>query len=138
MIGGSRQLPGFGKADYEKNRVLSASSAGLVVLLYDRMLLDLRRAERAQIDQDWLGAREQLLHAQEIITHLAATLRPEVWAGGPGLAALYTYLRELTVEANIHRARAKTAEALAIVEPLAEAWRSAASTETLVSGASIA
>ncbi|WP_349814687.1 flagellar export chaperone FliS [Curtobacterium sp. MCJR17_043] len=55
------------RAQYTNEAVLSATPAQLVTMLYDRLLLDLHRAETAQVASDWDAARDQLMHAQAIV-----------------------------------------------------------------------
>ncbi len=44
------------RAQYTNEAVLSATPAQLVTMLYDRLLLDLHRAEAAQTTADWEAA----------------------------------------------------------------------------------
>ena len=111
---------------YNRDSVLSASPARLLVMLYDRLLLDLARAESAQLGEDWSLASAQLLHAQEIVTELVGSLRPEVWDGGPGLLAVYNYVLTGMVQANVQRDVVKTRECITLLEPLRTAWHEAA------------
>jgi flagellar protein FliS len=114
------------RQQYARDAILSASPARLLTMLYDRLLLDLRRAEAAQEAADWQAANSQLLHAQDIIAELSSTLRPEVWDGAEGLRGLYEYVRMALVSANIHRDVARTREAITLLTPLQEAWHAAA------------
>ena len=114
------------RQQYARDAILSASPARLLTMLYDRLLLDLRRAEAAQEAADWQTANSQLLHAQDIITELSSTLRPDVWDGAEGLRGLYEYVRMALVNANIHRDVARTREAITLLTPLQEAWHAAA------------
>lgn len=114
------------RQQYARDAILSASPARLLTMLYDRLLLDLRRAEAAQEVADWQTANDQLLHAQDIVAELSATLRPDVWDGADGLRGLYEYVRMALVGANIHRDVARTREAITLLTPLQEAWHAAA------------
>ena len=111
---------------YNRDSVLNASPARLLVMLYDRMLLDLQRAETAQVTEDWSTASAQLMHAQEIVGELMSSLRPDTWDGGPGLLAIYTYVYQAMVRANTGRDVAKTRECIHLLEPLRLAWHEAA------------
>jgi flagellar protein FliS len=111
---------------YNRDSVLSASPARLLVMLYDRLLLDLARAETAQLGEDWPVASAQLLHAQEIVAELVGSLRPEVWDGGPGLLAVYNYVLTGMVQANVQRDVVRTRECITLLEPLRTAWHEAA------------
>ncbi|ROP65995.1 flagellar export chaperone FliS [Curtobacterium sp. ZW137] len=114
------------RAQYTNEAVLSATPAQLVTLLYDRLLLDLHRAEAAQVASNWDGAREQLLHAQAIVGELSATLRIDAWDGGEGLLAIYNYASTSLITANVHRDVQATRDCIRILDPLRQAWRDAA------------
>lgn len=114
------------RAQYTNESVLSATPAQLVTMLYDRLLLDLHRAEAAQTTSDWEAAREQLLHAQAIVSELSSTLRIDVWDGGEGLMAIYTYASSSLITANVHRDVQATRDCIRILEPLRQAWHDAA------------
>jgi flagellar protein FliS len=114
------------RSEYAEQAVLSATPVQLVTMLYDRLLLDLARAEKAQVGQEWAAASEQLLHAQAIIAELTSSLRVDVWDGGEGLLALYSYTSTALVNANVHRDVALTREVTGLLEPLRQAWHEAA------------
>jgi flagellar secretion chaperone FliS len=111
---------------YNRDSVLSASPARILVMLYDRLLLDLARAETAQLGEDWPTASAQLVHAQDIVIELMNSLKPEVWDGGPGLLALYGYVLQTMLAANGGHDVAKTRECITLLEPLRLAWHEAA------------
>lgn len=106
--------------------MLSATPAQLVTMLYDRLLLDLHRAETAQVAADWDAAREQLLHAQAIVGELSSTLKIDVWDGGEGLLAVYNYASTSLITANVHRDVQATRDCIRILDPLRQAWHDAA------------
>jgi flagellar secretion chaperone FliS len=96
-------------------------------MLYDRLLLDLQRAETAQLAGDRETAHVNLIHAQDIVTELRNSLDVEAWDGGADLLALYNWLINELSTANITGDAAKIAACRTVtVEPLAEAWRGAA------------
>jgi flagellar protein FliS len=106
--------------------VSTASPAQLLVMLYDRLSLDLSRAVAALDTEGHSTAHGALLHAQEIVIELRSSLKVEVWSGGPGLAALYDYLLAELVRANVAKDRAMTQACLEIVDDLRTTWREAA------------
>ncbi len=122
------QLNGYQakRSQYVQDAVLSATPAGLLTMLYDRLLLDLTRAGVAQETENWPVASENLLHAQDILAELMSSLRTDVWDGADGLMSLYTYVRQSLVQANVGRDRFRTAECVEILEPLRQAWHEAA------------
>ena len=111
---------------YNRDAVLSASPARILTMLYDRLLLDLQRAEAAQRMQNHQAASPHLLHAQDIVAELMSSLRPELWDGGPGLLALYSYVTTAMISANTRRDIEKTRECIRLLEPLRAAWHQAA------------
>lgn len=114
------------RQQYNRDAILSASPTRLLTMLYDRLLLDLRRAEAAQESGHWQVASENLLHAQDIIAELSATLKPGVWDGEESLRSIYDYTRTALVGANIHRDVARTREAIGLLEPIQQSWHQAA------------
>ncbi|MGA7204718.1 MAG: flagellar export chaperone FliS [Specibacter sp.] len=111
---------------YQREAILSASPARLLTMLYDRLLVDLSRAESAQLAEDWATAHEYLLHAQDILTELSGSLQPELWSGADALLGIYTYAGATLMNANIHRNVAQTRECIELLEPLRATWHEAA------------
>ena len=116
------------RARYLGDTVATASPQQLLVMLYDRLALDLERAQIALADGDRETASEQLKHAQDIVFELRESLRVDLWDGGPRLASLYSWLITELVQANVKADRNRVAACRQIVEPLRDAWRQAAAT----------
>ena len=114
------------RARYLGDTVSTASPQQLLVMLYDRLALDLERGEDALARRDREAAGEQLKHAQEILIELRATLKVEVWEGGPRLAALYAWLIGELIKANLKGDIRRVRDCRKVVEPLRDAWREAA------------
>ena len=108
------------------DRIATASPQQLLVMLYDRLALDLERAEEFLVGGDRDAAREQIQHAQEIVLELRATLKVELWEGGPRLAALYVWLVQELIQANLKGDVRRVRDCRKVVEPLRDAWREAA------------
>ena len=114
------------RSQYTNNAILSASPVRLLTMLYDRLLLDLDRASLAHAEQNWSVASSNLLHAQAIVAELISSLKVELWDGGEGLLALYSYCRNLLVLANVRRDGASIRESIELLSPLRDAWHEAA------------
>jgi flagellar protein FliS len=114
------------QARFLDEAVITASPARLVVMLYDRLLLDLARAVEAQTLGDRGEASRHLLHAQDIVLELTGSLQHGVWEGSAGLASLYGFIHSELVRANVSGDPARTLGVSELVAPLAEAWRIAA------------
>ncbi len=111
---------------YQREAILSATPARLLTMLYDRLLLDLARAETAQNASDWSVASDNLLHAQDIIGELSGSLQPELWAGADQLLGIYNYAGTTLMNAHIRRDPALTRECIDLFEPLRLTWHEAA------------
>jgi flagellar secretion chaperone FliS len=117
-----------GLSTYQRIQVETSSPAGLITLLFDALRTDLYGAETALRASDHERAHARLLRAQEIVMELMTSLDP---AGGEipeQLAALYEYMYRRLVEANLHKDLAIVGEVAKLVEPIAEAWKTAVAT----------
>jgi flagellar secretion chaperone FliS len=111
---------------YLEDSINTASPAKLLIMLYDRLVLDLQQGEQAIQAGDRETASDKINHAQEIILELRTTLDMDAWEGAAGLAALYSWLLTELIQANIKLDATKVAACRGIIEPLRDAWRDAA------------
>jgi flagellar protein FliS len=118
---------------YVTDSVSTAPPAQLLVMLYDRLVLDLMIATQSLESGDRSTSSSRLHHAQEILMELRATLDTEAWSGGPGLAALYSWMINELVQANISSSRERIETVQGFAEQLRDAWREAA-TQVAASG----
>ena len=124
---GNTSMSGRGARNaYVDNAVATASPERLLVMLCDRLVLDVQRGVAALRGGTPGEAHSQLVHAQEVVTHLRSTLRVEGWDGGPGLASLYDWLHAQLVQANIRKDAALAEGCLSLAQDLASTWREAA------------
>ncbi|MBZ5736149.1 flagellar export chaperone FliS [Nocardioides sp. TRM66260-LWL] len=114
------------RAAYMDASVATASPARLLVMLYERLVLDVTRALEAQRSGDLQEAHRQLVHAQDIVLELRSSLRVEEWDGAPQLASIYDFLHLQLVRANIGKDADLTEACLALVTDLCATWREAA------------
>jgi flagellar protein FliS len=111
---------------YLGDSITTASPQRLLVMLYDRLALDLERAEAALTTGDREAANALLQHAQDIVLELHSSLQVDCWDGGPRLSALYTWLHGELVRANTKGDLRRVVDCRKIVEPLRDAWTEAA------------
>jgi len=111
---------------YAGDSVATASPTRLLVMLYDRLVLDLNRGEQAQRAGDRSTAASSLGHAQEIVAELLSSLEQNAWDGGPRLASVYTWLLKELSGSIVTDDADRTAACRACVEPLRDAWAEAA------------
>ena len=114
------------RARYLADSVNTASPARLLVMLYERLVLDLSQAEVAMRAGRREEGGEKLMHAQEIVLELRATLDEDAWAGAAGLAQIYEFVVNELITANIKADVGRIVSCRSLVEPLLDAWRQAA------------
>jgi flagellar secretion chaperone FliS len=122
-------MSGYGSAGahYLRDTVETATPATRLVMLYDRLVTDLMRAEAAIVASptDFETANSTLQHAQEIICLLDSTLDITVWEGASKLRALYQWTLGLLLRANLTKDASLVRDCRATIEPLRDAWRGA-------------
>ncbi|MBV9821408.1 MAG: flagellar protein FliS [Actinobacteria bacterium] len=112
------------RARYLADAVATATPARRIVLLYDRLWLDIQRAQAAQ-DAGDLGARDHLQHAQQIVAELLGSLDTAAWAGAADLASLYSYLLRELIGEVVSPLPGRLASVTRIVSSLRETWQQA-------------
>ncbi|MCK4176515.1 flagellar export chaperone FliS [Aciditerrimonas ferrireducens] len=111
---------------YLREAVETATPAERLLMIVDRLCVDLDRAAAALAKRDWFEANQRLVHAQEILLVLHDTLDPAQWAAGEQLKALYRFWHDELVAVNLQKDAERLAPVRAMVQQLAEAWRAAA------------
>lgn len=111
---------------YVADAVQTVSPQQLVVMLYDRLLLDITRAGEALEVGNLQEVNNQLTHAQDIVLELESSLNPTIWSGGAVLADLYRFLHNELISANVAKDAARIEICRGLVAPLADAWKQAA------------
>jgi flagellar protein FliS len=113
------------RARYLADAVATASPARRIVLLYDRLWLDIQRAQAAR-DAGEPSARDHLQHAQQIVAELLGSLDQAAWAGAGDLASLYGYLLSELIAENGEPRPGRLALVSKIVSDLRATWQQAA------------
>jgi flagellar protein FliS len=111
---------------YLTDSISTAPPAKLLLMLYDRLVLDLTRGEQAMLDGDRPEANTHLQHAQDIVTELHVSLDLDAWDGAAGLASLYSFVQTELIHANVRGDAAKVTSVRDLIEPLRDTWREAA------------
>ncbi len=109
-------------ATYRSTQVTSASPETLVLMLYRGALKDVRSALLALESGRVQEVSNGLTRAQDIIIELRTSLNPQAGDMSEKLAALYEYVHDRLVIANIRKEAPPAQEALDILEGLTEAW----------------
>jgi flagellar protein FliS len=107
------------RSRYLRERVLTATPVQRVVLLYDRLALDLARAREAA---DPVAAGPHLGHAAQIVAELLTSLDASVGGPAANLTDLYNYLLRTLVAAQTGGAVDSLEAVESIVAGLRAAW----------------
>jgi flagellar protein FliS len=108
---------------YMNNQVMTASSTKLVVMLYDGAIRNLKLAKLAIGDKNIEKTNNSVIKAQRILSELMSTLNME--DGGEisrNLMALYQYMHQRTIRANIDKNAEILDEVIGYLVDLREAW----------------
>lgn len=125
---------------YLRIQTETASPGQLIIMLFDALLRSLTRAEEAILRADMEVTRASLMHAQDVVLELVASLDQEA-EGEAGvmarqMAPLYQYIYRRTLDASLHKDIAAVREALRLVSPLRTAWQAALETLAYEGGVS--
>ena len=108
---------------YKNNQVMGAPQKKLIIMLYDGAIRNLKLAKIAMNDKNIEKANNTIIKAQNIIVELMSTLNFE--AGGDiakNLHALYQYMYEKTIAANVEKNPDHADEVIKFLEELKEVW----------------
>lgn len=107
---------------YKDYSTVTASKPQLLVMLYQRAVLDIERAELALESQHYEIVNDNLQHAQKIVRLLKNSLNPEGFKGAGELMSLYVFVEKHLVQANLKKDPVLIRECGEILRPLCEAW----------------
>lgn len=108
---------------YQRIQLETASPADLILRLYELLARDLERAEVAmQADAPLEEAHAALVHAQEVVIELLASLDMNASELSQQLADLYQYWYQRLVRANVAKDASAVAEVRKLLRPIHQAW----------------
>jgi len=111
------------RQSYREAAVQGASGVRMVILLYEQVMEDLRRAISAQERGDIEGRTRAINHAVLILGHLQASLDKE--AGGSvalNLEHFYQQVRRGLVDAQCNQSVPALEEQISLIMQVYEAW----------------
>lgn len=114
---------------YQERMVQTANGPRLLVMLCDRLAVDVVRAQVALETKDMKVVNESLQHAQKIVRVLRSALDPDGFAGGHELLSVYVFLETHLVQANMEKNATLIRECAGLIEPIREAWSKAVQNE---------
>lgn len=109
--------------EYRKNAIAGASPLQLVIMLYDGAMRFIEQGKAAMERRDLHAQNTALQRAQAIVTELTSCL--DMKAGGEiakNLFALYTYVYNQLVQANVEDRPELLDPCLKILSSLRESW----------------
>ncbi len=106
---------------YQKTTVETMSPGKLLLMLYDGMIKYLRNAGEAINNQNISAAHENIVAAQNILVELMATLNMD-YKISESLLALYEFMYNQLVEANIKKDGQLITEVQELVIDLRQTW----------------
>lgn len=117
-------------ADNARNRYLAdavatATPARRLVMLFDRLWLDVQRGQAALATGDTTAARDQIGHAQLIVSELLGSLDVTAWDGAGNLADVYGFLLNEFIGVIVNPVAGKLDACVGIIAKLREAWQQA-------------
>lgn len=111
---------------YKNNSVNYASKEQLLLMLVEGAVTFSKRGRQAILDKDIKGAHENIVKTQDIFYELIATL--DVSKGGEWaekLAAVYRFIVERLVQANIKKDINIMNETIPLIEDVKDIWEEA-------------
>ncbi|HEV3188519.1 MAG TPA: flagellar export chaperone FliS [Acidimicrobiales bacterium] len=119
---------------YQEQAVTTANGPQLLLMLCDRLAVDIARADAAMESRDFKTTNESLQHAQQIVRMLRLSLNPDGFRGGQELLAVYVFLENHLIKANLEKSVDVVRECATLVHPIHEAWRRAVSESERTNG----
>lgn len=110
---------------YQSHAVQTANGPHLLLMLCDRWVVDVARAEGSIIEGDYKVSDDNLQHAQRILRLLRTTLDPDSFPGAAELVAVYGYLEEQLIKANLQKNLDLLRECSNLFNEIHQAWRAA-------------
>ena len=106
---------------YRRQDVMTASSADLVVMLYDALKKNMVQGRRGMLKKSIPTAHKHLMKAQEIVTELVNALDMN-YQIAEELLSIYEFILSSLEDANLHKNPELLDPVIEIVESLRSAW----------------
>lgn len=110
------------RARFTDTMVSTASPEQILTMCYDRLVRDLGEARSALHEGRVSAAHQALVHAQDLLFEMERSVNTSLWPEGRELRRLYRYAHEQLMAANMRKQVQPVSDALAVIEPLREAF----------------
>lgn len=111
-------------AKYKEQSISTATPEELTLMLYNGCIKFINLADIHMDDKNIEEVNNNLQKAQNIITELNITLNMDI-SISRNLRALYEYIYEKLVDANLHKSKDELSEAKELVVDLRDTWKEA-------------
>ena len=101
------------------------SQPRLLVMLFDRLVLDVQQAGDALRSKNLELANDKLCHAQAILLELHAALDQKAWGGADRLGQVYLWINNELMRANVSKEAKPVDDCLRMLRELQGAWQGA-------------
>lgn len=112
-----------GYQSYQRNKYETASPHKLILMLYTGAIQFASRAQTSIMERQYVEANKQILKVQDILYELISTLNEQ--EGGEiasNLKALYLYMLDKLVQANLKKEIEPLNEVIGILRDIKDAW----------------
>ncbi len=109
---------------YKQNTVMTATPEELILMLYDGAIKFMNIAKYSIEENDIQKAHKALIRAQDIVMELNASLNMD-YDISDNLRALYNFVLEKLIDANIEKNAQDIDEVLGIMTELRDTWKEA-------------
>lgn len=106
---------------YQQQSVMTASPGELTLMLYNGCIKFIRQAQSGIEAGDIEKANNSIIRCQDILEELMVTLKPE-YEISASLSALYDYIYNRLIDANIAKDISILDEVLGLVTELRDTW----------------
>lgn len=106
-----------------KEIIYQKSSQEITALLYEVLIDTTHEAIKDIQEKQYIDANLKLKKVSDLLERLGVGLNYEAGIMADQLDALYNYMADLVIKANIHKEIALLEEVVSITEELAAAWR---------------
>lgn len=113
--------------------LLTTSGPKVLVMAFERLDRDLLEAIGAIEQRKFEVAHLALVHAQDIIIELRLMLDLDAWEHAPSIDAIYRFVLDLLVQANIGKSIAQAQQARRLLNELGSAFAQAAARPVVTS-----
>ncbi|HPW69701.1 MAG: flagellar export chaperone FliS [Desulfomonilia bacterium] len=112
----------MGYEAYRKTQIQTADQGSLILMCYDGAINSLKKARKAQQEQDNQAGTHALVKAQNILWELTNSLNYSAGEIANNLESLYNYMIRRIVDAEYHNSIEAIDEVISYLQELKGSW----------------